>query len=66
VAENAVTSVTRSPSSPGRRNGPEVTHGRPGQQHTIRAVESHTNFAHQPPKISSRERDDCLRISNCR
>jgi hypothetical protein len=53
VAENVVTSVTRSPSSalagavaPAQQMslGPDVTYAQPGSLHTIRAVESHTNF----------------------
>ena len=52
VAENVGTSATRSPSSPPAgaapaqqmTPGPEVTYGQPGSRHTIRAVESHTNF----------------------
>ena len=53
VAENVGTSVTRSPSSPPvgaaapaqqMTPGPAVTYGQPGSRHTIRAVESHTNF----------------------
>jgi hypothetical protein len=53
VADNVGTSVTRSPSSPlagaaapvqRMSLGPEVTYGQPGSIHTIRVVESHTNF----------------------
>jgi negative regulator of sigma E activity len=53
MAKNAGTSVTRSSSSPLAAAiapaqhislGPDVTYGRPGSLHTIRAVDSHTNF----------------------
>ena len=53
VAEIVSSSVTRSPSSalagaaaPAQQMtlGPDVTYGQPGSRHTIRAVESHTNF----------------------
>ena len=53
VAENVGSSVTRSPSSPlvggavpaqQMSLGPDVTYGQPAPLHTIRAVESHTNF----------------------
>jgi hypothetical protein len=53
VAENVGTSVTRALSSPlagaavpaqQMSLGPDVTYGQPGPLHTIRAVESHTNF----------------------
>lgn len=64
VAENAGSSVTRSPSSPlsgavapvqRMTLGPDVTYGQPGALHTIRAVESHTNFvaAHLRTEVSS-------------
>lgn len=53
AAGNVGTSVTRSPSSPlagaaapaqQMSPGPDVTYGQPGSLHTIRVVESHTNF----------------------
>jgi hypothetical protein len=54
VADNVGTSVTRSPSSPlagaappaqQMSLGPDITYGQPGPLYTLRAVESHTNFA---------------------
>jgi hypothetical protein len=53
MAENVGASVARSPSSPLAAAvapaqhislGPDVTYGRPGSLHTVRAVDSHTNF----------------------
>jgi hypothetical protein len=51
VAQNVGTSVTSSSSAaagaagPAQSLGPDVTYGKPGSVHTIRVVESDTNFA---------------------